>query len=229
MSASPLDKVIVALDYEEPDTALRLVDQIGDLVSWFKIGPILYTRSGPDVIRSLHRKGKKIFIDMKLHDTPQVVADTIKQFADMGAQFATVHTMGGKTMLEAASRGCRGSQLKLIGLTLLTSHQPEDSAALGWTDNESDIVLKMLETALSSRLAGIMCSPHDIDNVRKRVLPGFVLVTPGIRLQGQEVFQDDQKRVATPQEALGWGSDYLIIGRPITQARDPRLVVQSLF
>lgn len=226
---SSLDKVIVALDYDDPQKAMSLVEQIGDLVNWFKIGPMLFTRSGADIIRFLHRKQKKVFVDLKLHDTPVVVADTVRQIADMGAQFATLHCMGGRTMLEAAGGSCRGSQLKLIGLTLLTSHNPADSSLLGFQGSEEHVVMRLLEAALETRLAGVMCSPHEVQKVKSRAVSGFVTVTPGIRLPGREVFQDDQQRVASPREALQWGADYIIIGRPITQAREPREVVEKLF
>lgn len=224
-----LQKVIVALDYDDPEKAFRLVDQIGDLIDWFKIGPMLFTQHGADVVRYLHRQQKKVFIDLKLHDTPVVVTDTIKQIADMGASFATVHCLGGRAMLEAAGSSCRGSQLKLIGITLLTSHSPNDSQMFGWNSTPDQIVLRCVEVALETRLAGVMCSPHELAVIRQRGVPGFLTVTPGIRLPGKEVFQDDQQRFASPKEALSWGSDFLVIGRPITQAREPRDVVTHLF
>jgi len=225
----PYDKVIVALDYDDPAKACSLVDQIGDRIDWFKIGPMLFIQSGIEVIKFLHRRQKKIFIDLKLHDTPAVVSDSVRQIADMGAHYATVHCLGGTHMLEAAGSSCRGSQLKLIGVTLLTTHRNLDSQNWGWRASDQEITLKLLEAALESRLAGVMCSPHEAQDARARTLPGFVLVTPGVRLPGQEVFQDDQQRFASPNEALANGSDFLVIGRPITQAREPREVVERLF
>lgn len=229
MSTTPYDKVIVALDYDDPTKACNLVDQIGDTIDWFKIGPMLFIQSGMEVVKFLHRRQKRIFIDLKLHDTPAVVSDSIRQIADMGAHFATVHCLGGRAMLEAAGSSCRGSQLKLIGITLLTSHHNADNQNWGWKASDEQITLKLLEAALESRLAGVMCSPHDAVSARSRVLPGFVLVTPGIRLPRQEVFQDDQQRFTSPKEALDNGSDFLVIGRPITQAREPKEVVKRLF
>lgn len=229
MSAPAYDKVIVALDYDEPTKAFHLVDQIGDQIDWFKIGPMLFIQSGMEVVKFLHRRQKKIFVDLKLHDTPAVVTDSVRQIADMGAHFATVHCLGGRAMLEAAGESCRGSQLKLIGITLLTTHHNSDSQTWGWRASDEEITLKLLETALESRLAGVMCSPHETSQARARTLPGFVLVTPGIRLPRHEVFQDDQQRVATPAQALESGSDFLVIGRPITQAREPQEIVKRLF
>ena len=216
---------MVALDYEYPEQAYRLVDELGDEISWYKVGPVLFTRSGLGIIEFLHRKNKKIFLDLKLLDTPNVVARTVKQFAELGVDFATIHCLGGRKMLEAAGTHCRGTQLKLLGVTLLTTQQNADSREYGWAESETDLVLKLLTLALETRLAGIICSPHELQDVRKRVLPGFSLVTAGIRLPGEDVFMDDQKRVASPREALDWGADYLVIGRPITLAREPREVL----
>ncbi len=229
MNTTDLEKVIVALDFEDPQKAYRVVDELGDLIKWYKIGPVLFTRSGIEVVQFLHKRGKKIFLDLKLHDTPNVVASTIRQFGELGVQLATVHCTGGKRMLEAASQGCRGSQLKLIGVTLLTSQASNDSKDWGGLSTENGLVMRLVELALETRLAGILCSPHEVQDVRQRTLPGFQLVTAGIRLPNEEVFMDDQVRVASPTEAVAWGADYLIIGRPITQAREPREAVERLF
>jgi orotidine-5'-phosphate decarboxylase len=221
-----LDKVIVALDYEFPEQAYRLVDEVGEAIQWFKIGPVLFTRSGDEVIQFLHRRSKKIFLDLKLHDTPVVVANTVKQFADMGVQLATIHCLGGRAMLEAAGTHCRGSQLKLLGVTLLTSQTAKD---VGSTETDNDLVVRLVKLAVETRLAGVICSPHEVGAVRENTLPGFLTVTPGIRLPGEEVFMDDQQRFASPKQALEAGADYLVIGRPITSAREPREVVRRLF
>ncbi len=221
-----LKKVIVALDYEYPEQAFRLVEEVGEVIEWFKIGPMLFTRSGEEVINFLHRRSKKIFLDLKLHDTPTVVANTVKQIADLGVSLTTVHCLGGRAMLDAAGTHCRGSQLKLLGVTLLTSQKASD---LGSQRTESEIVIDLVKLAVETRLTGIICSPHELTDVKKHVLPGFVLVTPGIRLPEEEVFMDDQQRFASPKQALEWGADYLVVGRPITQAREPREVIGRLF
>jgi orotidine-5'-phosphate decarboxylase len=223
-----LKRVMVALDFEFPEQAYRLVDEIGDLIDWFKLGPVLFTRSGQEVVNFLHRRNKRIFLDLKIHDTPMVAATTFKQFADMGAEFATIHCLGGRRMLQAASMACRGSQLKLIGITLLTSHLVDDTKEFGLAEPKT-LVPKLLSLALENRLAGVMCSPQELLELRPKALPGFVLVTPGIRLLNEEVFEDDQRRVASPKDAVQWGADYLVVGRPITQAREPRDVVERLF
>lgn len=226
---NPLKRVIVALDYEKPTNAMRLVETLDKTIDWYKIGPMLFTRFGTEIIRYLHEKEKRIFVDLKLHDTPQVVANTVAQFAEMGVEFTSLHCMGGRTMLTEAAKACRGSQLKLVGLTLLTSFDTDESKNWGWSLNAEDSVKRLSEVAMEARLSGILCSPNEIEAVRKHIWQGGVVITPGIRIPGKEVYQDDQKRVASPQEALAKGSDYLVIGRPILQAGDPLGFVESLF
>lgn len=222
------NKVIIALDYQNPEDAFRLVDELGHHVEWYKLGPTLFTQHGMEVLRFLHRRGKKIFVDLKLHDTPSVVGQTLRQFVDLGVQFATVHCLGGRAMLEAAAASCRGSELKILGVTLLTSHRSGDPKELGWDESTADIVNRLVDLAVQTRLSGILCSPNELKAVRAQVPPGFILVTPGIRLPDQEIYQDDQYRIATPKEAIEWGSDFLVLGRPFMQTRAPLTVLQSL-
>lgn len=224
-----LKQVMVALDYETTAPAMRLVETLGAAIDWYKIGPMIFTRAGTEIIRYLHEKEKRIFVDLKLHDTPQVVANTVAQLAEMGVEFTSLHCMGGKTMLSEAAKACRGSQLKLVGLTLLTSFDPEEAKKWGWSLNAEESVKRLSEVAMDARLSGILCSPNEIEAVRKNLWQGGVVITPGIRIPGKEVYQDDQKRFASPKEALAKGSNYLVIGRPILQAGDPLGFVESLF
>lgn len=214
------DKVIVALDYEDPERAFRLVDELGDQIAWYKVGPVLFTRSGLEIVDFLQRRGKRIFLDLKLHDTPHVVAATVKQLGDLGAEYATVHCSGGMKMLEAAGRGCRGSRLKLFGVTVLTS-QPTGR-------DEQAHMVQLVKDAVAARLAGVLCSAYEIEMLRAVAMPGFRLIAAGIRLPGEEVFQDDQARVSSPVDALNLGADQIIVGRPITLAREPREVLSRL-
>jgi orotidine-5'-phosphate decarboxylase len=224
-----LEKVVVALDYENAESALLLVEQLGSRIDRYKVGPMLFNAVGPDIIRELHGCKKKVFIDLKLHDTPNVVVKSIERFAGMGVEFASVHCLGGRTLLEAAGAACRGSRLQLLGVTLLTSQGAPDSYNWGWPDSELEMVQKLAGIAMEARLAGVVCSPNELKALRPRTVPGFLLVTPGIRLPGKEVFQDDQRRIASPSEAIEWGADLLVIGRPITEAPDAPHVVDNLF
>ena len=226
------NNIIVALDFPTPENAFRLVEDLDSSIDWYKIGPTLFTQHGHDIIRFLHRKNKKIFVDLKLHDTPRVVTQTLRQFVDLGVSFATVHCLGGRTMLTAAAQACRGSQLKLLGVTLLTSHTTEDVRELGLGETEDgdliSIVQKYVSLAIQSRLSGVLCSPHEVAATRNISPPGFLIVTPGVRLPDQSIFDDDQMRFASPGEALAWGSDYLVMGRPFMQTRNPDAVLTQL-
>ncbi len=224
-----LENIIVALDYENRDEAFRLIDTLGERIRTYKIGPVLFTRSGPEVIQYLHSRRKQIFVDLKLHDTPQVVCETIRQLAEMGVDFATVHCLGGKKMLQAASQGCRNSKLQLLGITLLTSFDPMEATYWDWETTSEKSVSQLAFLAQEMRLKGIVCSVSEAKMLRPLVYPGFLLVTPGIRPQLKEVFQEDQKRIASPKEALAAGADYLIIGRPIIKSQDPRVATDTIF
>lgn len=225
----PLKNIIIALDYENRDEACRLIDTLGEKIETYKVGPVLFTRSGPEIIRYLQNRRKQIFVDLKLHDTPQVVFETIRQLGEMGVDFTTVHCLGGKRMLEAASQGCRSSKLQLLGITLLTSFDPKEGAHWDWETTSERSVARLALLAQEMRLRGVVCSVSEAKQLRPMVYPGFLLVTPGIRPQLKEVFQEDQQRIASPEEALASGADYLIIGRPITQSRDPRIATESIF
>lgn len=221
--------VVVALDDTQPEKALTLITQLKDSIDWFKIGPALFNRAGVELLRFLKTHRKNIFLDLKLHDTPSVMHDTVKHFASMGIDYLTVHLLGGTAMLRAAAEGCRGSKLRLLGVSLLTSQQSSDLQQWGVKISDSDLVLKLVDQALEARLAGCLCSPQELTEVKPRTLPGFMLFTPGIRIPGREVYRDDQKRVSSARQAIEMGADYLVVGRPVTQARDPREALDALW
>ncbi len=222
------EKTVVALDFEDATRAFRLVELLGDRIQRYKIGPQLFLHAGPEVVNFLHEHKKRVFVDLKLYDTPNVVASTVSQLAALGVEFATVHCLGGRTMLQAAGSACRGSKLRLLGVTLLTSQGAPDSYNWGWPETENGMVERLATMAMECRLSGVLCSPQELQQLRPKIVPDFLLVTPGIRLEGCEVFQDDQRRTASPQDALNWGADLLIIGRPITQSPDPRAVLDRI-
>jgi orotidine-5'-phosphate decarboxylase len=222
------EKVIVALDYDNPEKSYRLVDELGDMVEWYKLGPTSFAQEGMELIRHLHKRRKKIFLDLKILDIPNVVYSTVKSFGDLGVDCATVHCIGGRKMLEAAGRGCRGTPLRLFGITLITSMAEMEEETFGHREAYQVTVERLTQLAVEARLSGILCSPNELKNVRPKAVPGFQFAVAGIRPKGREILEEDQARVSTPTQALEWGADFLIVGRPISNAREPRAAVESL-
>ncbi len=222
------DKLIVALDYENHEKAFRLVDELGDLVEWYKLGPMSYAQEGVELIRHLHKRRKKIFLDLKILDIPNVVYRTVRSYGDLGVDCATVHCIGGRKMLEAAGRGCRGTNVRLFGITLITSMAEMDMETFGHQESHQVTVERLAQIAIESRLSGILCSPNELKTVKPNTVAGFQFAVAGIRPAGKAIEEEDQARVATPKQALEWGADYLIVGRPILNAREPRAAVEQL-
>jgi len=222
------EKLIVALDYDQPEKAYRLVDEVGDLVDWYKLGPMSFAQEGVELIRYLHKKRKKIFLDLKILDIPNVVYNTVKSYGDLGVDCATVHCIGGRKMLESAGRGCRGTSLRLFGITLITSMPEMEADTFGHSESNQVTVDRLTQMAVETRLSGILCSPNELKSARQKTVPGFQFAVAGIRPAGHEIAEEDQARVATPLQALEWGADFLIVGRPILNAREPRAAIQAL-
>ena len=207
-----LERVIVALDRPTPEANDALVEQLGDLVSWYKVGYSLFFRRGPDAVRSLCEKGHKVFFDGKLHDIPNTVSLAVGAACEMGASLVTVHGCGGEAMLRAAAdaSGSFGDgRARVLAVTVLTS-----SSSSGGGDE----VRRVAELAQRAGCDCVICSPREAANVRADRGRDFTIVTPGIRLQEGN---DDQARVATPADAVSAGADLLVIGRPIYGAEDP--------
>lgn len=221
-------KVIVAVDVANFDAALALSDQLDPAQCRLKVGKELFTRCGPRVVEAIQSKGFDVFLDLKFHDIPNTVAQAVHAAADMGVWMVNVHTLGGVKMLEAAKQVLSKHNLPtlLIGVTILTSMGPDDVKALGFPTSIESITTNLAGLADLSGLDGIVCSAADIAFL-KAALPstGLKFVTPGIRFKDMN---DDQTRIMTPEAALAAGSDYLVIGRPVTQAQSPINVVQSI-
>jgi orotidine-5'-phosphate decarboxylase len=219
--------VIVALDYASRRDALALVDILGGSVGFYKVGLELYTHEGPDIVRELRARGKRVFLDLKLHDIPNTVAGAVRAAADLEVDLLTIHTNGGVEMMRAAA-GAAENRLALLGVTLLTSLSPSEveavwGRAIGSTREE---VVRLATLARDSGLPGIVASPQEAEAVRRRLGPDLVIVTPGIRLPGGD--GHDQSRVATPGEAARAGATYLVLGRAVTAARDPVAAMASV-
>jgi orotidine-5'-phosphate decarboxylase len=219
-------EVVLALDLPTAAAAMRLLERI-PATPWVKVGSILMTRDGAPLVRALVARGHRVFLDLKWHDIPNTVAGAVRAARELGVSMATVHTLGGRTMMEAATEAAGGA-LALVGVTVLTSHDEvsyghavgRDGVALG------DEVARLADEAVSAGLSGVVCSPAEIEVVR-RVLPdGAAVVVPGIRSESDPV--GDQVRVATAAAAAGAGATHLVVGRPILNAPDPAAALARL-
>lgn len=210
--------IIVALDVPGAAAAWRLVDQLGDAVCFYKVGMELYAAEGPALVRELLARGAQVFLDLKFYDIPETVKRATAQVAKLGVSLLTVH--GSAAVMQAAVEGRGQSSLKLLGVTVLTSFDQSDLADLGYPCQVEDLVTLRVRKAVEAGVDGLVCSPLEVARVREIAGPAAVLVTPGVRSAGAAT--GDQKRVATPQEALRDGATYLVIGRQITRAADPR-------
>lgn len=222
-----MNRVIIPLDVPSTDAALALVDRLGDEADFYKVGFELYTRSGPEVVRELAARGKRVFLDIKLHDIPNTVAGAVAAASDLGVDLLTLHSSGGPRMLEAAV-AARHGDLALLAVTVLTSLTPDEMSAV-WDREIRSVRDDVGRLALMGRDAGVdgvVASALEAGWIRQEVGSDFLIVTPGIRPRGAD--RGDQNRVATPGEAVRAGADYLVIGRPITRAEDPPAVLAAI-
>jgi orotidine-5'-phosphate decarboxylase len=211
------DRLIVALDVPSISEAEALVERLGDAVTFYKVGMELAYIGGIPFGERLLKAGKKVFFDLKLHDIPNTVERATRQIAETGAQFMTVHAY--PQTMAAAVKGSAGSGLGILAVSVLTSMEEADAARAGYGMGIADLVRRRARQAQESGVTGLVCSPLEIKAVRETVGAALRLVTPGVRPAGAAL--GDQKRVMTPAEAIAAGSDYLVVGRPITQAADP--------
>lgn len=210
--------IIVALDVESAAEARELIRRIGPAADFYKVGLELYAAAGMDVVRELIAEGKQVFLDLKLHDIGETVKRATAAVARVeGIRFLTVHALG--QVMRAAVAGRGESGLGILGVTVLTSLSQDDLAEEGYAATVAELVAKRAAGAKAAGLTGLVCSPQEVASVRALVGPEMKLVTPGVRSAGADT--GDQKRVATPGEAVRRGADYLVIGRQITRAGDP--------
>jgi orotidine-5'-phosphate decarboxylase len=221
-------RVIVALDYPDADSALRLVASLTPDLCRLKVGKELFTRAGPPLVEELVGRGFDVFLDLKFHDIPNTVASACHAAADLGVWMVNVHALGGARMLLAAREGIeRATQSPLlIAVTILTSMDTNDLTAVGLSGSPQDNVLRLATLAQQSGLDGVVCSSRETVTLRSELGPDFRLITPGIRPAGSQA--DDQRRVMTPADAIRAGSNYLVIGRPVTRADDPVSVLRTI-
>jgi orotidine-5'-phosphate decarboxylase len=225
VSLPPRKRLIVALDVPDVSEADRLVESIGDAASFYKVGmELAYSDQGLKFVSRLAASGKLVFLDLKLHDIPNTVERATAQAAKLGATFLTVHAY--PQTMRAAVAGAKHSGLQLLAVTILTSYDDADLLDAGYRFGVVETVRKRAEQAQALGIAGLVASAAEASGIRAAVGKGMILVTPGIRPAGAEAA--DQKRVATPATAIAGGADYLVVGRPITSAPDPRAAAEAI-
>ena len=220
--------IIVALDFPDADEALRCVDTLGQHATFYKIGLQLFTAEGPNIVRQLKDRDKRVFLDLKFHDIPNTVAGAVASASRLDVDMLTVHASGGAAMIRAAvdSAASASHPPLVLAVTVLTSMDASTLAAIGVSADPTAHVIRLAGLAKEAGCGGIVCSPQEIAPVRKQIGDDLKLVVPGIRPAGAA--SDDQARIATPQDAIQAGADYLVIGRPITAAPDPLRAVQAI-
>jgi orotidine-5'-phosphate decarboxylase len=221
---SARDRLIVALDLPSLADAHAMVERLDDAVSFYKLGYQLIYAGGLPLAEQLVRAGKQVFLDVKLHDIENTVAKGVESIARLGATFVTVHAY--PQTMRAAMQGKAGSGLRVLAVTVLTSYDDHDLAEAGYATNVDDLVAERAHQALDIGIDGLVCSPSEAGPLRLLVGPAMALVTPGVRPVGTA--SHDQKRVATPTQAIAAGADYVVIGRPITAAADPRAAAAAI-
>jgi orotidine-5'-phosphate decarboxylase len=218
------DRLIVALDLPDVASAEAMVGRLGDSVTFYKIGYQLGYAGGLPLVRNLTDQGKKVFLDLKLHDIGNTVARGVESIAALGATFLTVHAY--PQTMKAAVEARAGSNLKILAVTVLTSYDEGDLHAAGYRLGVSDLVEARARQAQALGIDGLVCSPEEAAALRKTVGHQMHLVTPGIRPAGSSV--GDQKRIMTPSSAIAAGADYLVVGRPVLEAADPRVAAEAI-
>ena len=221
-------RIIVALDYDNSNSALALADQLNPNQCRLKVGKELFVAAGPQLVKSLSDRGFDVFLDLKFHDIPNTVAKAVSAAADLGVWMTNVHASGGVRMMTAAREALKnhGGDMLLIAVTVLTSMDDSDLQKVGVNAVAKDQVLALANLTKHVGLDGVVCSAHEATHLKQQLGQDFKLITPGIRLTDSVL--DDQRRIVSPAQAIDQGSDYLVIGRPITQAENPMQMLQNI-
>jgi orotidine-5'-phosphate decarboxylase len=216
------DRLVVALDRSERDEILRLVDALRGSVGMFKLGLQAFIANGPSIVREVVARGEKVFLDLKVHDIPNTASHAVAEVATLGASITTVHAGGGPAML----RACAQPELLVLAVTVLTSLDEHELAAIGFDSSPVATAVRFAQLAKSAGLRGVVASPLEIEAIRIACGDDFTILTPGIRPEGSD--RGDQRRTMTPAEAVSGGADYIVVGRPITGAESPRDAARAI-
>jgi orotidine-5'-phosphate decarboxylase len=221
-------RIIVALDYDNSNSALALADQLNPNQCRLKVGKELFVAAGPQLVKSLSDRGFDVFLDLKFHDIPNTVAKAVSAAADLGVWMTNVHASGGTRMMTAAREAVEnhGGDMLLIAVTVLTSMDDSDLQQVGVNSAAKDQVLALATLTKHAGLDGVVCSAQEATHLKQQLGQDFKLITPGIRLTDSA--SDDQRRIVSPAQAIEQGSDYLVIGRPIIQAENPMQMLQKI-
>ena len=228
MTLDPRSRLIVALDVSSSAEAQRIVQQVGDSAQIFKVGKQLFTAEGPQLVRDLVASGRKVFLDLKFHDIPNTVSGAVTEAAKLGVSMLTVHGSGGSKMLKSAAEASALSMSKplVLAVTVLTSLSDADLAELSVAVDVKTQVLRLAKLAVKAGCGGVVASAQEARQLRDELGTGFAIVTPGVRPTGASV--GDQARVVTPAEAISAGATHIVVGRPITEASDPRKAAREI-
>jgi len=210
------DRLVVAVDFSSRDAIHSLLDELHGVAGVIKIGLQAFIANGPSIVTEIVDRGERVFLDLKIHDIPNTAQNAVAEAAALGAAITTVHTAGGRTMMEACSR----TAALVLGVTILTSLDEPELQRIGFAGTPLENTTRLALLAKSAGLPGVVASPHEIEAIRNACGDGFVILTPGIRPAGAD--EGDQRRVMTPREAIACGADYLVVGRPITGAPNAR-------
>ncbi|MFO0617692.1 MAG: orotidine-5'-phosphate decarboxylase [Polyangiaceae bacterium] len=220
------DRIALALDVETLREAEVLASRVERFVGVLKVGLELFVRHGPDAVKAFAENGWSVFLDLKLHDIPETVERAVRSAATLGARYLTLHASGGGRMLAAASRAAEGTSLRLLAVSVLTSHDAADVHEIGWSRSPGEQALAFADLAFARGVRGIVASPSEAGDLRARFGADLWIVTPGVRPAG--VAAGDQRRIATPGAAIRSGADLLVVGRPIRDAADPSEAARAI-
>jgi orotidine-5'-phosphate decarboxylase len=219
-------RLIVALDVSSVAEALKIVSALGDSVHIYKVGMQLYTAEGPQIVRELVASGRQVFLDLKYYDIPNTVASAVREAAQLGVSMLTVHASGGAKMLLSAVEASRVSSLQILAVTVLTSMDENDLNSTGVPGAVVDQVIRLASSAVHAGCAGVVSSAREAKALRERLGENFLIVNPGVRPAGAD--HGDQARVVTPCEAIRAGATHVVVGRPITAAKDPAAAARAI-